>query len=116
MPLSASRFLSLPGRHTRAETQAMLARVGVPEVADRPMTGLSGGQFQRVLLARAILMEPDLLVLDEATRGLDQPGTAAFCITQATNAADQGVPSGVYSSSAGMSAATLALMRRRELS
>ena len=37
-----------------------------------------GGQFQRALLAQAILRRPDLLVLDEATQGLDQPGTARF--------------------------------------
>lgn len=78
LPLTARRFLSLPIRHGRAETDAVLARVGVPEVAERPMAGLSGGQLQRVLLARALLTQPDILVLDEPTQGLDQPGEAAF--------------------------------------
>lgn len=78
LPLTVRRFLCLPRRHPEATLQAALEDAGADGLMDRQMTALSGGQFQRVLLARAILDKPDLLILDEPTTGLDQPGSAAL--------------------------------------
>lgn len=78
LPLTVRRFLSLPHRVTEAEAMAALARVGMPDAEAKPMSGLSGGQLQRAMLARALLARPGLLVLDEPTQGLDQPGEASF--------------------------------------
>jgi zinc transport system ATP-binding protein len=78
LPMTVNRFLNLPRAVDAKTAEEALQTAGVAGVGARQMSQLSGGQFQRVLLARAILTKPDVLMLDEATQGLDQPGSAAF--------------------------------------
>lgn len=78
LPLTVGRFLSLPRRQPAAAIAAALARCGLQRFERRQMAALSGGQFQRALLARALLAEPELLMLDEPTASLDQAGKAEF--------------------------------------
>jgi zinc transport system ATP-binding protein len=77
LPLSVDGFLGLGGAGAAARAAA-LEHVGIAGLGARQLAALSGGQFQRAMLAQALLRRPDLLVLDEAAQGLDQPGEARF--------------------------------------
>ena len=74
LPLSVRRFLLLGGRCPEADLATALAEVGAAELLHSPLQSISGGELQRVLLARALLRAPDLLVLDEPVQGVDLNG------------------------------------------
>ncbi len=78
MPLTVERFLAMavPGRGGGLNIGAVLEEVGAERVRKQPFQDLSGGELQRVLLARALLRGPDLLVLDEPAQGVDFTGQA----------------------------------------
>jgi zinc transport system ATP-binding protein len=65
-------------RVDRAKVDEAIGRVGLVEVADRPLSRLSGGQQQRAFIAKALAAEPELLVLDEPTTGVDAEAQEAF--------------------------------------
>ena len=77
-PITLRRFLSVPKRINPEQVTEAASLVGMCDFLDQQIATLSGGQFQRALLARAIIDAPDLLLLDEPTQGLDQNGSARF--------------------------------------
>lgn len=78
LPLTVDRFLWLGQPSNKAARKAVLKRVGVRHLRKRSVHQLSGGEWQRVLLARALLRSPDILVLDEPAQGVDVAGQDAL--------------------------------------
>ena len=74
VPLKVRRLMNLTGRVSRNEADEAMSLTGTLHLADSEVRTLSGGEFQRVLLARAIAFKPELLVLDEPVQGVDYNG------------------------------------------
>lgn len=74
MPVSVTRFLKMVKSTNDAKITAVLQEVKLENMQDAAIHSLSGGELQRLLLARIILQEPDLVVLDEPAQGVDVMG------------------------------------------
>jgi zinc transport system ATP-binding protein len=78
LPVTVERFMRLTRGSKRADILPALKRVQAGHLLQAPLQKLSGGETQRVLLARALLNQPQLLVLDEPTQGVDVNGQVAL--------------------------------------
>ncbi len=76
LPMTVRRLVQMSRVKQSQEIDEMLSQLRILSLVDSPVQDLSGGEFQRALLARVLLTKPDLLILDEPTTGLDFAGEA----------------------------------------
>ena len=78
LPIRVLDFMTLTEELTQDQINIALNLTGVQHLKDKSLSNLSGGEFQRVLIARAISKKPELLVLDEPVQGVDFKGEIAL--------------------------------------
>ncbi len=82
LPLTVRRFLRLTGKERKLRDINSVEKIaeeqGIKHILTQQIHDISGGEMQRVMLTRALLMNPDILVMDEPTQGLDINGQADF--------------------------------------
>ncbi len=76
LPLTVNRFLQLANHRDKALLSSTLEDLQIGHLGTQQLVAISGGELQRVLLARALLRKPELLVLDEPAQGVDLAGQA----------------------------------------
>lgn len=93
LPLTVRRFLTLTQNNKESRLRAVLEEVGASPLLDSQLATLSGGETQRVLLARALLRDPQLLFLDEPIQGVDVTGQSELydLITRLRDERDCGI-------------------------
>lgn len=77
LPLTVHWFLALSAIDKK-NIPKLAEETGISHILTHPLQNISGGEFQRVLLTRALLCDPQLLVLDEPAQGVDVNGQALF--------------------------------------
>ena len=78
LPLRVIDFMNIIEKFTTSEIEEALSLTGIKNLIFSDVRNLSGGEFQRLLMARAIAKNPDFLVLDEPVQGVDYPGEIAL--------------------------------------
>ena len=78
MPITVKNFITVRKKYDDISFEQVISEVDIRQLVDKQLSVLSGGEMQRVLLARSLLNNPDLLVLDEPAQNLDISGQLSF--------------------------------------
>ena len=78
MPISVGQFLRLRKKVSAEELETIAAETNIGALVNKPLNILSGGELQRILVARALIGAPDVLILDEPAQNLDISGQLSF--------------------------------------